>query len=80
LITSFGLALLVLVGSWSVTEDHPLVASGSLDPLTQGSVDITVDEIIASGFTRPIQVTNAGDGSHRLFVVEQTGTVRIIES
>ena len=56
------------------------MAGGALVPLTQGGVDITVDEIIASGFTRPVQVTNASDGSDRLFVVEQSGTVRIIEN
>jgi len=33
---------------------------------------------IASGLSSPDFVTNAGDGSGRLFVVEQTGRVRII--
>lgn len=31
---------------------------------------------VAAGFDNPILVTNAGDGSRRLFVVEQTGYVR----
>ncbi len=31
-----------------------------------------------SGFSRPVQLTHAGDGSGRLFVVEQAGTVRLI--
>lgn len=35
-------------------------------------------ELVASGLVLPILVTNAGDGSGRLFVVEQTGRIRII--
>jgi len=33
---------------------------------------------VAGGFTSPVHIANAGDGSGRLFVVEQGGTVRII--
>lgn len=34
---------------------------------------------VASGLSSPLLVTNAGDGSDRLFVVEQTGAVRIVK-
>jgi glucose/arabinose dehydrogenase len=34
--------------------------------------------LVAGGFNKPVLVTNAGDGSGRLFVVEQTGRVWII--
>jgi uncharacterized repeat protein (TIGR01451 family) len=43
-------------------------------------VQITIDEIVASGLAQPVQVTHAGDGSNRLFVVEQSGTVRIVKN
>jgi glucose/arabinose dehydrogenase len=33
---------------------------------------------VASGFTRPVYVTNAQDGSQRLFVVEQAGRIRVV--
>ncbi len=33
---------------------------------------------MASGFDRPLFVTHAGDGSGRLFVVEQGGKIRIV--
>lgn len=33
---------------------------------------------VAGGFTSPVHIANAGDGSGRLFVVEQGGLVRII--
>ncbi len=35
---------------------------------------------VASGLVSPTQVTNAGDGTNRLFVVEQRGTIRVIEN
>ena len=41
--------------------------------------DIALKEI-ASGFDKPVHLANAGDGSGRLFVVEQKGYVRIIEN
>ena len=35
---------------------------------------------VASGIDRPVFVTNAGDGSGRLFVLEQEGGIRIIDA
>ena len=34
---------------------------------------------VSAGYTRPVHVTHAGDGSDRLFVVEQGGQIRIIQ-
>ncbi|NLF12357.1 MAG: PQQ-dependent sugar dehydrogenase, partial [Anaerolineaceae bacterium] len=42
-------------------------------------VDIRVNRVVASGLDRPVLVTHAGDGSGRLFVVEQGGLIRIVE-
>ena len=36
-------------------------------------------ELVAGGFTRPLGLTNAGDDSGRLFLLEQGGVVHIIE-
>ena len=41
--------------------------------------DISVQEIV-TGLSSPVHVTNAGDGSDRLFIVEQRGTVRIVQN
>jgi glucose/arabinose dehydrogenase len=35
--------------------------------------------LVKSGFVDPVLVTNAGDGSGRLFVVEQAGRIRVID-
>jgi len=35
---------------------------------------------VASGLSTPVVVTNAGDGSNRLFIVEKVGRIRIVEN
>ncbi|RJP47357.1 MAG: glucose dehydrogenase [Anaerolineaceae bacterium] len=37
-------------------------------------------ESIASGLVRPLDIQNAGDGSGRLFIVEQAGVIRILQN
>ncbi len=36
-------------------------------------------QFVAGGFSKPLDLTHAGDGSGRLFVVEQPGTIRVIQ-
>ncbi len=36
--------------------------------------------LVAEGFDRPVHITHAGDGTNRLFVVEQAGRVRIVKN
>ncbi len=42
-----------------------------------GAVTLTT---VASGLSSPVFVTNAGDGSGRLFIVEQTGKIRVVKN
>jgi glucose/arabinose dehydrogenase len=37
-------------------------------------------ELVSNSFDAPVDITNAGDGSKRLFIVDQTGYIRIIDS
>ncbi|MGB4863729.1 MAG: PQQ-dependent sugar dehydrogenase [Tepidiformaceae bacterium] len=46
---------------------------------TNGVVSLGLEQV-AGGFTRPTFVTNAGDGSGRLFVVEKPGVISIIKN
>jgi glucose/arabinose dehydrogenase len=51
------------------------VLTASADPST---VSVSL-QVVARGLERPVAVRAAGDGSARLFVVEQPGVVRIID-
>jgi glucose/arabinose dehydrogenase len=49
--------------------------------LTPGTVlGATTLTPVASGLSSPVLVTNAGDGSDRLFIVEQTGEIRVVKN
>ena len=47
----------------------------------QDNIDLPAISVsqVASGLTRPVYVTHAGDGSGRLFIVEQAGKIFIFE-
>jgi glucose/arabinose dehydrogenase len=53
----------------------PTAANAAIVPASI-QLDLTP---VASGLSSPLLVTHAGDGSDRLFVVEQTGKVRIVK-
>jgi len=49
------------------------------EPIEKGTISIEL-ETIASGLTAPVYLTHAGDGTDRLFVVDQPGKIWIIEN
>jgi len=55
----------------------PLFAASSDAAAVVGPPPIALQPVITSGLTSPVAITNAGDGSGRLFITEQTGTIRI---
>ncbi len=42
------------------------------------ALSITLD-LVAEGLTAPVFLTHAGDGSRRLFIVDQAGQIRIVD-
>jgi glucose/arabinose dehydrogenase len=57
-------------------------AAGESVVLSQGDAELWPNLGMGqtiSGFERPVHITHAGDGSGRLFVVEQEGRIRIIQ-
>ncbi len=53
----------------------PQAARDPSAALTNGQLTLT---FVTSGLDQPLGVVNAGDGTDRLFVVEQRGTVRVV--
>lgn len=53
-------------------------AGGAHAQIPQGDVQIHLQQV-ASGLTSPVAATHAGDGSGRLFIVDQAGQIRIIQ-
>lgn len=51
--------------------------SGGAAVFPQAPVSIALTQV-AGGFNNPVSITHAADGSGRLFIVEQSGTIRIL--
>ena len=56
-----------------------LVLPINLPVQAQSQISISVDPFV-TGLAQPVYVTHAGDGSNRLFIVEQQGTIRIVRN
>src|SRR4051812_37319629 len=59
------------------------LAEGGAPPnatASTSSLAAMVPTPILSGLTHPVFITHAGDGTDRLFIVEQGGTIRIAEA
>ena len=86
-VTAVLLAALVLAGGCARTGGQPTAPAPAAAPtpaaaekpaaLAQLNLGL---EATWRGFTQPVYLTNAGDGSGRIFVVEQVGTVKVIEA
>jgi glucose/arabinose dehydrogenase len=69
---------LILLGT--ITMILVVVCSTFLRPYrAQSALTLVLDPVV-SGLTQPVFVTHAGDGSGRLFIVEQAGRIRIFHN
>lgn len=71
------ISLLALIGGLTLSFPSTLSAQSVSELPDPASVTFT---LVASSFTRPVYVTHAGDGSGRLFVVEQGGRIWILDA
>lgn len=55
----------------------PISEPTTAPPASDGSLNLSL-ELVAEGFASPTHVTAAGDGSGRLFVVEQAGRIWVL--
>jgi glucose/arabinose dehydrogenase len=69
------LALLLLAGTLACEDGGPT----ELDPLEDDERSVAL-ELVAQGLTSPVALMEAPDRSGRLFVVDQTGLIRIIDA
>ena len=68
------IALFAIAGCSGGSASSPAPA-----PVPAGWPQISLSRV-AGGFVLPVHVTHAGDGSGRIFVAEQGGTIRILEN
>ncbi len=64
---------------WWAGGIESLGAERSPAPVVQQEPAIGLAPIVTTGLRNPLYLTHAGDGSGRLFVVEQPGRIRIIQ-
>ncbi len=74
-----GLAL-ALAACQAATPTVSLPTGGSTNPPLPTGPDHLALQAVATGLDHPIGIANAGDGSGRLFVNEQAGTVRVVDA
>ena len=66
--------------SWVAWREVRVIGSPSVNPMEVAGVPRLKLNRVTTGLDLPVQVTHAGDGSGRLFVVEQRGRIRIISN
>lgn len=78
---NLNLSRLILISIFLVScgNDRETSATAATSPLSSSFPAIGYKPF-ASGFNAPVAITNAHDGSNRLFIVEQSGTIKIINN
>lgn len=77
LLSLISLCSLLLVGIVAAQDTTQTQAEPVINRATAPSPAMLELETVLSGLDRPLQATNAGDGSGRLFIVEQRGRILV---
>ena len=78
--SAVAIAIAAVVGASACASSSSAgIATDSAGAVAPGHLQIQWDTVVR-GLSSPISVTNAGDGSGRLFVDEQAGVIRIVRS
>jgi len=72
------MAAAAIIASAACADAADVPGEVALEPTAGVSDEISL-ELVADGFARPVAVRHAGDGSDRLFVVEQDGRIMVVE-
>jgi len=70
-------ALLTLTLGTSLVQSAPSDAQTGSPPASTLGLPTVLLQTVTSGLAAPVSITNAGDGSNRLFITEQAGQIRI---
>ncbi|MBV9959452.1 MAG: PQQ-dependent sugar dehydrogenase [Acidobacteria bacterium] len=57
----------------------PLTLSSDISAAPEGTITIQTQPLVTTGLTSPVFVTNAHDGSNRLFIVLQGGIIKVLQ-
>jgi glucose/arabinose dehydrogenase len=75
LLTIGCLLSLALPAQTTATQQTPAADDAPAGSLADGQLDLA---LVTTGLAAPTAVTNAGDGSGRLFVLERAGAIRVV--
>jgi glucose/arabinose dehydrogenase len=78
--TTLGLAVIsIILLSSSIFSNRAFNSSSTLQDQDQERLTISLEQFI-TGLTQPVYITHAGDGSGRLFIVEQNGRILVYQN
>lgn len=75
-----GFLLVILCAIWLAADRAEAIANPAAQEIIPAEVAIELEPVITSGLSSPVLVTSARDGSNRLFIVEQTGRIKVLQA
>jgi glucose/arabinose dehydrogenase len=77
---ALALALVPMLGVGTGLFGSAVLRDASARPLAAPDNSLVLQPFLTSGLSSPVLITNAGDGSNRLFVVEQGGKIKVVSN